>query len=88
MCASEDARSEGMTTEKKLELALEALRFYGEPWTWARVGADARHCGMIGEFNFNNMYGELARNTLKVIDTEWKPSELFPTDLRFSTLKS
>lgn len=45
-----------------------ALEFYADPWTWARVCADSRHMGAIGDFNFNSMYGKIAREALGIHD--------------------
>jgi len=38
--------------------------FYADPFTWARVGADAQHMGAEPGFNFNSMYGDPAREAL------------------------
>jgi hypothetical protein len=42
-----------------------ALEFYGEPFTWSRVGADAQHMGAEHGFDFNGMYGSKARLALE-----------------------
>jgi len=62
---SASTAEELIATIKKMR---EALEFYAEPYTWARVGADARHMGAVGDFNFNHMYGETARACLKELE--------------------
>lgn len=50
--------------EAEIDRLTQALRFYAEPYTWARVCADSRHMGAIGDFDFNHMYGAKAREAL------------------------
>lgn len=55
----------------KLDEARDALKFYANPWTWARVSADAQHMGAEPGFNFNNMYGKIARDVVGEQSTEF-----------------
>lgn len=63
-----ETRSALPTLLEALAIQREALEFYANDFTWARVSADARHCGMLGEFNFNGMYGDKARYALARVD--------------------
>ena len=49
--------------KKKLEIAIERLKFFAEPTTWARVIADYR-----AAVDLNKMYGNMARAVLKQIE--------------------
>lgn len=51
-----------------IEVQAAALEFYSAPHTWARVSADARHMGAIGDFNFNHMYGKLANEAIEQVN--------------------
>lgn len=62
-CHEKDAQNE-MLTYKAKELTT-ALEFYADPFTWARVAADAQHMGALPGFDFNSMYGAKAREVLE-----------------------